>query len=568
MFKKFNLGSLFWKLVLPIIVLFIVVIVALSFYIPSEITNRTVEFATVSSKQTAKQFKVLRKYYVQNILKKVTAGSNLKPAIDHKNNPNAFPLPATMIHDLSALLKKEGTTVNLYSAYPFPNRQSRVLDSFQTKAWDYLVKNPKSVFIEKSEIEGKSIVRVAVADTMVAEGCVNCHNSHPDTPRTGWKLGDVRGILEINNDISEQVSASVATGFKIILVLIILLLISITTIYYVYKLVIANKLADLTQSINDLTTGNSDLTKRINDSGRDEISYLAKDFNKFLEHHRVFVKEIANSAQQLSESSTEMVKITEQSRDYSLDQKNQIGLVATAVNEMSASIHEVANSTESGDESARLAKEETSSGLQVVEKNISITNTLAKEIEQAAGVIQELKTDSESIGSVLDVIRGISEQTNLLALNAAIEAARAGEHGRGFAVVADEVRTLASRTQDSTVEIQEMIERLQSGSDSAVTVMEKGIETVSASVKQATQTGESLKSITDAVNKIFEINTQVASSIEEQSIVAEDINQNIVNVDALAQRNNESSEKAASAYEQLNVLADNLSTLVSRYKFE
>ncbi len=568
MFKNFNLGSLFWKLVLPIIVLFTVVIVALSFYIPTEITNRTVEFATVNSKQMAKQFKVLRKYYVQNIVKKVTAGSNMKPAIDHKNNPNAFPLPATMIHDLSALLKNEGTTINLYSAYPFPNRQSRILDSFQTRAWDYLVKNPKSVFIEKVNTDGKSIVRVAVADTMVAEGCVSCHNSHPDTPRTGWKLGDVRGVLEIKSDISAQVSASVTTGLKIILVLIILLLISITTIYYVYKLVIANKLADLTHSISDLTKGNSDLTKRINDSGRDEISYLAKDFNQFLEHHRVFIKEIANSAQQLSESSTEMVKITEQSRDYSLEQKNQIGLVATAVNEMSASIHEVANNTTTGDESARLAKKETSSGLQVVEKNISITNTLAKEIEQAAVVIQELKTDSESIGSVLDVIRGISEQTNLLALNAAIEAARAGEHGRGFAVVADEVRTLASRTQDSTVEIQEMIERLQSGSDSAVTVMEKGIETVNASVKQATQTGESLKSITDAVNKIFEINTQVASSIEEQSIVAEDINQNIVNVDALAQRNNESSEKAASAYEKLNVLADNLSTLVSRYKFE
>jgi methyl-accepting chemotaxis protein len=567
-FKKLNLGSLFWKLVLPIIVLFIIVIIGLSFYIPSEITKRTIEYATVSSKQTAKQFKVLRKYYVQNILKKIVAGSKMKPAIDHTNNPNAFPLPATMIHDLSTLLKNEGITVNLYSAYPFPNRKSRVLDSFQTKAWDYLVKNPEGIFVDETNDEGKSIVRVAVADTMVAEGCVNCHNSHPDTPRTGWKLGDVRGILEIKNDISAQVTASIATSFKIILILISSLLIIITVIYYIYKLVIANKLADLTHSINDLTVGNSDLTKRIDDSGHDEISYLVKDFNRFLEHHRLFIKDIANSAQELTKASTEMIEITEQSKEYSQEQKTQIGLVATAINEMSASIHEVANSTASGDTSARLARDETSSGLQVVEENIRITNTLSEEIAQAAGVIQDLKTDSESIGSVLDVIRGISEQTNLLALNAAIEAARAGEHGRGFAVVADEVRTLASRTQDSTVEIQEMIERLQNGSDSAVIVMERGIKTVSASVKQATQTGESLKSITAAVTKIFDINTQVASSIEEQSIVVEDINQNIVTVDELAQRNNESAENIASANGQLDRLAENLSTLVSKYKLD
>ncbi len=561
-------GSLFWKLVLPIIILFIITILSLSYYIPNEIKNRVIESATANSKQTAKQFKVLRKYYVKNILKKVTSATNMKPAINHKNNPNAFPLPATMIHDLSVLLKGEGTSVNLYSAYPFPNRKNRVLDSFQIKAWEYLVKNPKGAFVENVNRDGKSFLRVAVADTMVAQGCVNCHNSHPDTPKTGWKLGDVRGILEVNHDISAQADASVVTGFKIITALVGVLIILVAAIYYVYKLVIAKKLIELSGSINDLATGSSDLSKRIDDSGSDEISALAKDFNNFLDHHRIFIKEIADSAQQLSNSSTEMVKVTVQAKENSFEQKNQIGLVATAINEMSASIHEVAKNTAAGDESARMARDETSSGLLVVEDNIRITNVLSEEIEQAATVIQGLKTDSESIGSILDVIRGISEQTNLLALNAAIEAARAGEHGRGFAVVADEVRTLASRTQDSTVEIQQMIERLQSGSDSAVSVMEKGIETVGASVKQAVQTGESLKSITLAVSNIFEINTQVANAIEEQGIVAEDINQNIISVDSLAQYNCESADNIALAYEQLNQLADNLSTLVSKFKFD
>jgi methyl-accepting chemotaxis protein len=568
MLKSFNLGGLFWKLVLPVIVLFTISIALLSIYIPSQIQNRAVEGATSASKQTATQFKVLRKYYVQNILKKIKAGSNMRPAINHKDDPNAFPLPATMIHDLSALLKNEGTTVNLYSAYPFPNRKNRVMDSFQNKAWKYLVKNPKSVFVEETVREGKSIVRVAVADTMVAESCVNCHNSHPDTPRTGWKLGDVRGVLEINNDISEQVAASTTTSLKIILVLIGTMLFIVTAIFFVYKLAIARKLAALSNSITDLVTGSSDLTRRLDDSGRDEISKLAHGFNDFLENHRVFIKGIAESAQQLSESSTEMTRVTSQAKEDSTEQKNQIGLVATAVNEMAATIQEVASNTSSAEESAHLAREETSSGLEVVEENIQITDTLSKEMEKAAGVIQVLKTDSQGIGSVLDVIRGISEQTNLLALNAAIEAARAGEHGRGFAVVADEVRTLASRTQESTVEIQEMIERLQQGADSAVTVMEGGIETVGASVKQATQIGERLKSITSAVVSISEINTQIASAIEEQSIVAEDINKNVVSVDSLAQRGDAASTEIALANEQLSQLAENLSMLVSRFKLE
>ncbi|VAW76512.1 Methyl-accepting chemotaxis sensor/transducer protein [hydrothermal vent metagenome] len=564
----FNPGSLFWKLAIPVIALFTVTIIALGFYIPDQIELRAVEGATSASRQTAKQFKVLRKYYVQNVLKKVKAGSDMKPAINHKDDPKAFPLPATMIHDLSALLKDEGTTVNLYSAYPFPNRKSRVLDSFQSEAWDYLVNNPEGVYVAQTEKDGKPIVRVAVADTMVADGCVNCHNSHPDTPKADWKLGDVRGILEINSDISEQVVASMVTGKKIMAALIATLLVIVASIYLVYKRVIARKLSALDDSIQDLATGSSDLTRRLDDTGNDEISSLARGFNTFLENHRAFISEIAGSAQQLSEASTAMNTTTIQAREHSSEQKNQIGQVAAAVHEMAASIQEVAKNTASADESASKSRKETLSGLQVVDDNIRITNTLSDEIGKAAEVIQSLRTDSESIGTVLDVIRGISEQTNLLALNAAIEAARAGEHGRGFAVVADEVRTLASKTQASTVEIQEMIERLQQGADCAVSVMDKGMDTVEGSVKQAAQTGETLKSITAAVNHISEINAQIACAIEEQSTVAEEINKNVVEVDNLARRGDESSVNIAQANEQLSQLAENLTKLVSRYKLD
>ncbi len=564
----FNPGSLFWKLVVPVIALFTVTIIALGNYIPEQIEQRAVEGATSASRQTAKQFKVLRKYYVQNVLKKVKAGSDMRPAINHKDDPKAIPLPATMIHDLSALLKDEGTTVNLYSAYPFPNRKSRVLDSFQSDAWDYLVNNPEGVYVARTEKDGKSIVRVAVADTMVADGCVNCHNSHPDTPKADWKLGDVRGVLEINSDISEQVAASTMTGKKIMAALGATLLVIVASIYLVYRRVIARKLSALDDSIQDLATGSSDLTRRLDDTGNDEISGLARGFNTFLENHRAFIRDIAGAAQQLSDATSAMTSEAIQAREHSTEQKNQIGQVAAAVHEMAASIQEVANNTASADESASKSREETLAGLQVVEENIRITNTLSDEIGKAADVIQSLRADSGSIGTVLDVIRGISEQTNLLALNAAIEAARAGEHGRGFAVVADEVRTLASKTQSSTVEIQEMIERLQQGADSAVSVMDKGMETVGGSVKQAAQTGETLKSITAAVSHISEVNAQIACAIEQQSTVAEEINKNVVVVDDLARRGDESSANIAEANEQLSQLAENLTTLVSRFKLD
>ncbi len=560
--------SLFWKLALPIAIIFTVTIVALSFYIPDQIKQRAIEGATTASSQTAKQFKVLRKYYVQNIVKKVIAGSNMKPAINHKNNPNAFPLPATMIHDLSALLKKEGTTVDLYSEYPFPNRKSRVLDSFQKEAWAYLNKNPKKLFVKEVEKNGKTIVRVAAADTMVADACVSCHNSHPDTPKNNWKLGDVRGILEIGNDITDQIVASVETGTKIMFTLIGTLLFILITLYFIYKKSIEQKLLSLDASIKNLVSGSSDLTLRLDENGKDEISNLARDFNVFLENHQQFIKQITNMAFQLSNATDTMFEITTQAKQSGTEQSKNISLIATAVNQMTVSVQEVVKNTSTAEQSAQSASKETISGQEIVNDNIRIIKDLSSEVANASEVIQALKADSEGIGSVLDVIRGISEQTNLLALNAAIEAARAGEHGRGFAVVADEVRTLASRTQESTIEIQGMIERLQQGSDNAATAMNKGLTATQASVKQAESTGEALATITRSVNYILDINTQVATASQQQSAVIEDINRNIVNVDQLAQQAEIASSNVATANKELYALAEKQAELVSKFKID
>jgi len=488
------------------------------------------------------------------------------PAIEHKGDKNAIPLPATMIHDLSSMLKNDGISVNLYSAFPFPNRQSRKLDSFQKNAWDYLNQNPEGTFVKKVVKDGQDVVRVAVADTMVAQGCVNCHNSHPDTPRTGWELGDVRGILEIDSDITAQVVAGKATALKIILFLACSLLLITAMIYFVYKKVIAKRIAVLHSNIDTLTSGKSDLTTRLESKGNDEFSQLATGFNDFLDSYHSLIREIYDSSQQITQSVEDLNSITTVAKEDSNQQRVQISSIVNAVDQMNVSIQNVSNNASEADLCASQAKGETVQGQKISEGSTTAIHTFSKELKEAEAVLNTLKLDSNNIGEILGVIQSVSDQTNLLALNAAIEAARAGEHWRGFAVVADEVRTLASRTNESAIEINNTIEKLQRGVDSAVALIEKSTANIDTSVEQSTQTADNFKSITQSVSKIFELNVQTAVLVDEQKTAANNISENVATADDFAKRSNEAANQITAANEKLNQLAENLHSRVERFK--
>lgn len=300
--------------------------------------------------------------------------------------------------------------------------------------------------------------------------------------------------------------------------------------------------------------------------GTDELGQLSAAIAAIRDKLIERMREIADVSQRVYNAVETMTAVADHTRTGVEQQRRESEQVATAMHEMTATVHEVARNTAAAALAATDADREVSGGSQVVRDTIVSIERVAGDVRKGAGVVAELERDSDTIGAVLDVIRGIAEQTNLLALNAAIEAARAGEQGRGFAVVADEVRTLASRTQESTREIRQMIEKLQQGARDAVQVMEQSRSQAEASVAQATAAGRSLDSIHRAVSTIHDMSTQIASAAEEQSSVAEEINRNVINISQIVEQTAGGVTQTTEAGERLSVLAGQLQAVLQRFR--
>lgn len=327
---------------------------------------------------------------------------------------------------------------------------------------------------------------------------------------------------------------------------------------------IENSIAATGRAAQRLAGG--DLTARLAINTRDEMQNIASSFNSMAEQMQQLIDNIVSSATQLGSASEEVATASQDSAQNIDRQRRETEQVATAMNEMTATVHEVANNAANAASAANKAEHDVQGGLRVVTSTVTTINRLAEEVQKSAAVIKQLESDSQAIGTILDVIKSIAEQTNLLALNAAIEAARAGEQGRGFAVVADEVRTLASRTQQSTIEIEAMIAKLQTQSRNAATTMEEGSKAANASVDQAHQTEQSLQAISAAVSTINEMNTLIASAAEEQSATTEEMNKNVSNIRDLAEQTASGAEQTRGASQELSRLGAELQTLVGRFK--
>ena len=340
----------------------------------------------------------------------------------------------------------------------------------------------------------------------------------------------------------------------------------VVIVYYLFLYMIRRRLSDLAEKFRDVSTGDGDLRRRIDVKGSDGIDALGRIFNGFIEKLQNIISQVVGDSSNLVDVATHLNTISASSSNSALQQQGKIEQVATAMNEMSATASEVASNARLAADAAQDADNDVNAGMDIVGQTVTSINSLASEVERANDVIRTLQSDSEEIGSVLDVIRGIAEQTNLLALNAAIEAARAGEQGRGFAVVADEVRTLASRTQESTEEIQKMIERLQNGANDAVDVMEESHIQAKNSVDQASKTGEALQKITSAVTTINQMNLQILNAAEQQTSVAHEIDVSLNQINQASFESVANSSEASQESENLNQLASHLQELMMQFK--
>lgn len=319
-------------------------------------------------------------------------------------------------------------------------------------------------------------------------------------------------------------------------------------------------------SLKDIAQGEGDLTKRITQDSKDEIGDLIHWFNLFMDKLHESINEVVNSIAPLATVSDDLGTMTTKTSEITEQQSRATDEVTRSVDEMFSSVQNVAQNASSAADAAREADAEAKAGRSVVTQSVESINDLASEVERAANVIRKLESDTENVGTILDVIKGIAEQTNLLALNAAIEAARAGEQGRGFAVVADEVRTLASRTQDSTQEIQRVIEELQTAARSAAQVMSHSQEQAKSSVEQAAKTDASLATITEKVGSITEMNTEIASATGEQEKVSNDIKTNVDGIRANADAAVKNVQEVEAASESLLSISSNLRKITGQFK--
>ncbi|MDO8697918.1 MAG: methyl-accepting chemotaxis protein [Pseudomonas sp.] len=374
----------------------------------------------------------------------------------------------------------------------------------------------------------------------------------------GWILGSGVYIDDIQLEFRQQLFRA-AGG---------LLLISVLLAALVSLIVrsIARPLDETVDAMANIASGEADLTRSLDSRGRDELTALAGHFNAFTANLRNVIGQSLQAAGDLDQASQALGEIAESAQQHSQQQAQQMELVATAIHEVSYAVQDVAKNAEHAANEVRQAEDQAEQGLQNIDSSLRQIDQLSNTIGQAVAVMHSLAQESAQIGGVLEVIRSIAEQTNLLALNAAIEAARAGEQGRGFAVVADEVRLLAQRTQQSTAEIQTMIERLQSNSNAAVSVINASNDASQQTVEQARKAGESLSQIASSLRNLTNLNASIASATLEQTHVVDDINMNVTQAAALSHENALAADQSSAASQHLGHLARQLNQLLGQFR--
>ncbi|MBI3452315.1 MAG: DUF3365 domain-containing protein, partial [Rhodospirillales bacterium] len=433
--------SIALKMILPVPVVTTLAIIAAWIFLPPYVARFSIDDAISAAQSTVSQFKTLRGYYTENVVAKAVKSGALKPTIDHRNAADGIPLPATMIHDLSGLLEKQGTTIRLYSPYPFTNRQSRTLDDFGKAAWDFLVANPDSVFTRRDRIGDKEVVRVAMSDRMTGQACVNCHNSRADSPKRDWKLNDVRGVLEVVSDVTTPLT-NAKHQTNTILIGLVLLGSAIALICMSVARSVSNPLNAITNVMRGIAGGNRALA--VPSIGRqDEIGAIAGAVQVFkdnaLEMDRLKIEQEKNKDRAETEKKAALSALAD---SFETSVQKLVDEVAAATTHMHAAIGSmgataertatqsdaVATAATQASENVQTvasASEELSASISEIGHQVAASAKIAGRAVEEAGrtnvSVQGLAQAAQKIGDVVKLINDIAGQTNLLALNATIE---------------------------------------------------------------------------------------------------------------------------------------------------
>ncbi|MGO2275612.1 methyl-accepting chemotaxis protein [Pseudoalteromonas nigrifaciens] len=372
-------------------------------------------------------------------------------------------------------------------------------------------------------------------------------------------------VMQLVADTKLQVEASIAKAQSVAIMVFIISGIIVLTLVYLTSRSIIVPVERIYQSINKIRR-NNDLTVTIEQIGNDEITIMSKDFNSLIGDFNNLINEVSGALNALNIATENLSESTAATSSGMQDQLHEADMVATAATEMQATIQDISHNTEAAAKKAESTNLSAQQGRSEVESTVAHIRGLSDSLEHASSVVSLLEKDGETIGSVLDVIRAIADQTNLLALNAAIEAARAGEQGRGFAVVADEVRSLAQRTQESTSEIEGIINTLQQRTQEVVSIMHQCRSQGDESASQANRAGELLGAITEDVQTIMEMSTQIAVAIDQQSQVASEVNKNVVSIRDIARNTSGHAANNAQTSEEVSAQARVLFAAIDKFK--